>query len=200
MSGHRDIKCFMDLLTLSLSSLDMLAFKYVTILYTLLLLLSVIWIMNKCGGGCCREYYQITTIKSSVVHGILSLLVMCYTQCVHVSMTLLNPVYFNVELEVEFNPPAIVWLNGDIVYFSKEHLKYALWVLVCLLTIGISLQPCYCYPLLNRVPELFGCNYVKINCLFCHKLSLIVILNLRSIPFKATSRTAWGSFAGLYFL
>ena len=78
------------------SALDIIAFKYVTILYALILIASVIWIMNKCGGRCCGKYCRITTVRSSVIHGISSFLVICYTQCVQISMNLLNPVHFNV--------------------------------------------------------------------------------------------------------
>ena len=38
------------------SALDMLAFKYVTILYTLLMIVVVILFMNKCAGRCCGRY------------------------------------------------------------------------------------------------------------------------------------------------
>ena len=54
----------------SASALDMLAIKYVTILYTLLLIVTVIWVMNSCGGKCCGKYCRITTFKTSVIHGI----------------------------------------------------------------------------------------------------------------------------------
>ena len=182
------------------SALDMIAFKYVTITYTLLLILSVIWIMNKCGGKCCGKFCRITTVRSSVVHGISSFLVVCYTQCVQVSMNLLNPVHFNVELDSGFNPPARVWLNGDIVYFRKKHLQYALPALFCLLTIGI-LPPALllCYPLLNKVPTFFGCNDIKINCLFCHKLSVSYLKPLLD-SFQSCFKDNMRFFAGLYFL
>ena len=182
------------------SALDMIAFKYVTILYTLLLILSVIWIMNKCGGRFCGKFCRITTVRSSVMHGISSFLVMCYTQCVQVSMNLLNPVHFNVELDSGFNPPARVWFNGNIVFFSKEHLQYALPALFCLLTIGI-LPPALllCLPLLNKVPAFFGCDDIKINCLFCHKLSVRYLKPLLD-SFQSCFKDNMRFFAGLYFL
>ena len=182
------------------SALDMIAFKYVTILYTLLLILLVIWIINKCGGRCCGKVCRITTIRSSVIHGLSSFLVMCYTRCVQVSMNLLIPVHFNVELESEFNPPVQVWLNGNITYFSEEHLQYALPALFCLLTIG-TLPPALllCYPLLNKVPAFFGCNDINVNCLFCHKLSVSYLKPLLD-SFQSCFKDNMRFFAGLYFL
>ena len=182
------------------SALDMIAFKYVTILYTLLLILSVIWIMNKCGGKCCGKYCRITTVRSSVVHGISSFLVICYMQCVQVSMHLLNPVRFNVELESGVHPHPRVWLNGDIEYFRKEHLKYALPALFCLLTIG-TLPPALllCYPLFNKALAFFGCDDAMSNCLFCHKLSVSYLKPLLD-SFQFCFKDNMRFFAGLYFL
>ena len=179
------------------SALDMLAFKYVTILYTLLLIVAVIWVMNKFGGRCCGKYCRITTIKTSVIHGISSFLVICYTQCVQVSMNLLNPVHFKVEMDSGFDPPARVWLNAEIVYFTNRHLPYALPALFCLLTIGI-LPPALLlsYPLLNKVLAFLGCDNVN---LFSHKLSISYLKPLLD-SFQSCFKDNMRFFAGLYFL
>ena len=71
------------------TALDMLAFKYFTILYTLMLLVAVIWIMNKCAGKYCGKCCRITNVRTSIVHGISSFLVICYAQCIKVSLGLL---------------------------------------------------------------------------------------------------------------
>ena len=68
------------------SALDMLAMKYVTILYTLVLIVAVIWLMNKYGGSFCGRFCRITVIRTSVVHGISTFLVICYAKCVKVSL------------------------------------------------------------------------------------------------------------------
>ena len=184
------------------SALDMIAFKYITILYTLLLILSVIWIMNKCGGRCCGKFCRITTVRSSVVHGLSSFLVMCYTRCVQVSINLLNPVHFNVQQGSGSHPSTRVWLNGDIEYFHKEHLRYALPALFCLLTIG-ALPPALllCYPLLNKVKVFFDCDDTNDNCtcLFCHKLSVRYLKPLLD-SFQSCFKDNMRFFAGLYFL
>jgi predicted outer membrane repeat protein len=182
------------------SALDMIAFKYVTILYTLLLILSVIWIMNKCGGRCCGRVCRITTVRSSVVQGLSSFLVMCYTRCVQVSMNLLNPVHLKVERDSLFNPLTRVWLNGDMIYFSEAHLRYAFPALFCLFTIGV-LPPVLllCYPLLNKVPAFFGCNDINVDCLFCHKVSVSYLKPLLD-SFQSCFRDNMRFFAGLYFL
>ena len=79
------------------SALDMLAFKFFTILYTMLLIVVVIWVMNKCGGRCLGKYCRITAIKISLIHGISTFLVICYAQCVKISLSLLLPVHLHTE-------------------------------------------------------------------------------------------------------
>ena len=179
------------------SALDIIAFKYVTISYAFILIMTVIWIMNKCGGRCCAKYCRITTIKTSVIHGISSFLVICYTQCVRISMNLLNPVHFNVEIGSEFNPRARVWFNAEIEYFRKGHFPYALPALFFLLTIGI-LPPAllFSYPLLNKVPAFFGCDNLS---LFSNKLSISKLKPLLD-SFQSCYKDNMRFFAGLYFL
>ena len=181
------------------SALDVIAFKYVTILYALILIASVIWIMNKCGGRCCGKYCRITTVKSSVIHGISSFLVICYTQCVRISMNLLNPVHFNVEVG-HYTPPPRVWYNAEIEYFRYKHLKYALPALFCLLTIGIFPPALLLsYPLLNRVTAFFGCDDIRLMGFFSRKLSISYLKPLLD-SFQSCFKDNMRFFAGLYFL
>ena len=167
---------FFDLESLSFcmmknaSALDMLALKYVTIFYTLLLIVAVILIMNKCGGRCCGRFCRITTVRTSVVHGISTFLVICYAKCVKTSLDLLIPTWLRKS---GFNPPPRVWLNGELLYFSTGHLPYALPAIFCLLTIGM-LPPglLLAYPLGNKVMTFFGCDQVKFIAYFSQFLSI----------------------------
>ena len=73
-------------------------------------------------------------------------------QCVNVSLTLLLRYRYTPEAGGELKIPPIVWLNGNLVYFSGKHLVYALPVLFCLITIGILPQIfLLSYPLLNKL-------------------------------------------------
>ena len=178
------------------TALDMLAFKYVTILYTLLLIVLVIWITNKCGGRC-GKYCRITTIKTSVIHGISTFLVFCYAQCIKISLVLLVPVWLQGN---ELTHPARVWLNGEILYFSREHLPYALPALLCLLTIGL-VPPILLltHPLANKITFIFGCNDLRIIKAFSNIVSinsLKPLLDSIQGCFKDNLRF----FAGIYFL
>ena len=89
----------------------MLAIKYITILYTALLIITFVLIMNKCGGRCLGKCCRITTIKASVVHGISSFLRIGYSQCVNVSLRLLLQVHVYASRDDSFRPPSRVWFK-----------------------------------------------------------------------------------------
>ena len=184
------------------TALDMIAFKYVTIIYTLLLIAVVIFIMNRCGGRCLGNYCRITSVKISVIHGISTFLVICYSRCIQISLSLLLPLYIQAPVEDNSNIryPRRVWFNGEWVYFHKEHLPYALPALFCLLTVGL-LPPALLltYPLFNKVLAVLGLENQKVINIISQKLpnnSLKPLLDSFQGCFKDNLRF----FAGLYFL
>ena len=179
------------------SALDVLAVKYVTILYALLLIVSVIWIMNKCGGRCCGKFCRMTTVRTSVVHGISTFLVICYAKCVQVSLNLLIPIWLEKR---GFDPPARVWLNGELLYFSKEHLPYVLSAIFCLFVIGL-LPPVLllAYPLGNKVMAFLGCDQLK-AIVFLSKFLPISSLKPLLDSIQGCFKDNLRFFAGLYFL
>ena len=182
------------------SALDMIAIKYVTIIYAILLIIAVIWIMNRCGGRYLGKYCRITTVRASVIHGISSFLVISYAQCVKVSLRLVLRLYIHPENGSGFKVHPRVWYNGEIEYFSKEHLPYALPALFCLLTIG-ALPPILLlvYPLLNKLLDYLGLEDKKCVKLIC---AILPIASLKPLldSFQGCFKDRLRFFAGLYFL
>ena len=95
---------------------------------------------------------------------------------------------------------ARVWLNGELKYFSKEHLPYAIPSLLCLLTIGLFPPALIlAYPLLNKVLAMFSLDDKMAVNNIIQKLSisrLKPLLDSIQGCFKDNLRF----FAGLYFL
>ena len=184
----------------SASALDMIAFKYITVAYALLLVVIIIWFMNKYGGRCLGRWYRITKLRSSVIHGITTFLVICYAQCVNVSLTLLIHHQNIPQAGSDLKAPGIVWLNGNLAYFSGRHLLYALPALACMLTIGI-LPPIFLlsYPLVNKVMSFFGLEESKPVLFISRTLSAH---NLKPLldSFQGCFKDNLRFFAGLYFL
>ena len=184
------------------SALDMLAFKYITIVYALLLVILVIWFMRKFHrftkyfGTCCR----ITTVKTSIIHGVSAFLILCYSQCLKISLNLLSRYNIGTRCSSNIIVSNRVMLNGNIVYFSREHLPYALPALFCLLTMGIF-PPLLllAYPLSNKVLAFFRLEESRAMNLILHKIPinrLKPLLDSLQGCFKDNLRF----FAGLYFL
>ena len=182
------------------SALDVQAFKYVTIVYALLLVILVIWLTNKCGARCLGKWWRITTIKSSVIHGISAFLILCYSQCVRTSLKLLNDFPMHAGKGSSSTVSRRVWLNGNIVSFSGKHLHYALPALFCLLTIGIFPPALLLvYPLFNKVLTFFGLAESRLVKLVSQKVSISSLKPLLD-SFQGCFKDNLRFFAGLYFL
>ena len=182
------------------SALDILTFKYITIVYALLLVILVIWFMNKCGGRCLCKWFRITTVKTSIIHGISAFLILCYSQCIRISLNLLDNFSLYVKSGSNMTTCRRVWLNGDVVFFSKDHLPYALPALFCLLTIGI-LPPALllAYPLFNKCLAAFGLEESKLVICVSQKIHINSLKPLLD-SFQGCFKDNLRFFAGLYFL
>ena len=182
------------------SALDMLAFKYITIAYALILMVLVIWFMNKCGGRCLGKWCRITTMKASVIHGISTFLILCYSQCIRISLNLLDNFSLHTKRGSDINVSWRVWLNGDMVYFSRKHMLYALPAFVSLLTIGI-VPPILllAYPLCNRLLAFFSIEDSKIVNYLSEKVRISSLKPLLD-TFQGSFKDNLRFFAGLYFI
>ena len=182
------------------TALDMLAFKYITIVYALSLVILVIWFMNKCGGKCFRNCCRITTVKSFIIHGISAFLIICYSQSILVSHSLVNGIELWSKEGSNTTIAKRVWLNGNMIYWSRSHLSYALPALLCLLTIGI-LPPVLLisYPLLNKILSFCGVEESKLVTFISQKLPISSFKPLLDC-FQGCFKDNLRFFAGLYFL
>ena len=180
------------------STLDMLAIKYITILYTMILIVTVTLVMNKCGGRWLGKYCRITAIKTSVIHGISSFLMISYAQCLNVSLSLLLRVRIHVAQNSDYEPTTRVWFNAEIVEFSKQHLPYAIPALFCLFTIGLFPPALLLtYPLLNKGISFLG---IEDNRFVRFTSDQFNTLKPSLDSFQGCFKDNLRFFAGLYFL
>ena len=187
------------------SALDMLAFKYVTIIYALFLVIILIYFMSKCHRmtRCFAKYCRFTTLKTSVIHGVSAFLILCYSQCLKVSLNLLCAYDLIVREGSDLIVSKRVWVNANILYLSRQHLLYAIPAMFCVLTIGI-LPPIVllAYPLMNRVWAIIAnyrnCESRLLN-FISHQLSISTTKPLID-SFQGCFKDDLRFFAGLYFL
>lgn len=183
------------------NALDMLSFKYLTVGYSLLLVLSVILFMKYSAARCLGRYYSITLLRNSIIHGLSGFLVLTYGQCIKISFSILKSqevrhraTYSNSNSNS--NSLNRVFLNGEIVFFSHDHLSYAVPALVILLLIGV-LPPLLLigYPLLNKV---FIVLKLEKSCLV-RRLNHMSKLKPLLDSFQGSFRDNLRFFAGIYF-
>ena len=177
--------------------LDILAFRYVTIVYAFLLVLMTIIFLKYCGHPFARKYLRITATKASVIHGLSAFIVLCYTQATKVSIHILTfgPVRGKYGRKRDFR----VFFNGDTRWYSMEHLPYALPALLCLMTISATPVLLLLYPSTNKC-----LTYCKIS----DKKAVVKVSRMIPISkikpfldsFQGCFKDNLRFFAGIYFV
>ena len=173
------------------STLSILAFKYVTVIYAFVLVLVTIGAIRICNR------YRLTRLRKSrysVIQGLSAFLVLAYSQCTEVSFSILNPINIHTSNNTEFT---VVFLQGNIGYYSKAHIPYAIPALLCIVMF-VYLVPLVliAYPLCNKVLARLGLAENR----FVNKL-LFPIIKIKPLLdcFQGTFKDEYRFFAGLYF-
>jgi predicted outer membrane repeat protein len=188
----------------SASQLDMLAFRYITILYASTLVLLIIIIFKYCHSSTVnRILYKLgrrnaASTESIIIHGVSGFLVICYSECARVSFLLLTP----STLRSGDNRFAkeVVFYNGELAFFHGKHLLYAIPALLILITLGV-LPPLILvsYPLCYRVMALLKISETKFAKLLCTCFPLEKFKPFFD-SFQSSFKDDYRFFSGLYFI
>ena len=178
--------------------LHVLTFKYMTIAYALFLVFCLVLFMKYCGHRCLGKCIRITTVRNSVIHGLAAFLVICYGQCIKVSLSLLLPDIPHARRK--HHHAFRVLLNGEIEYFSKEHFPYAAPAILCLLTIG-AVPPTLllAYPLTNRLLTLCHISDSSFVTSVSRKISISKLKPFLD-SFQGCFKDNFRFFSGFYFV
>ena len=187
------------------TTLDILAFKYFTIAYSLLLVLTTIIVMKLCNPCSFKNYLSFSSsmlsVKKSVIHGLIAILVMCYSQCTAVSLSILTPghIYWKGPID-KHNVTAVVYLSGNLPFFGKKHLKYAFPAMIfTVLFIIIPPVLLIVYPLCYKVFAVCHIEESWMTRILCKAMPLEKIK-----PFfdsvQGCFKDEYRFFGGLYFL
>ena len=187
------------------STLDILAFKYVTIVYSLLLVIVTVLLMKVCNitrhkRSLFKCMLSSEFVEGTVIHGFSTFFVMCYSQCAKVTLFLLIP-----SLIYSVGPPnkqavtKVVFYAGDFSYFHRDHLKYAIPA-PCFAATLILIPPILLivYPLCYRLFALLGLedsSCVQISC------KIIPLEKIKPLfdSFQSCFKDNYRFFSGLYF-
>ena len=180
------------------NSLDMLAFKYVTVAYAMLMIAIVIWLINKCNLYQKIYCLRASTMRSSITHGLSAFLVMVYAQCATISFEILAFTYLYSKGHV-YNRTVVTYL-GDISYFHPRHLPYAIPALFCLIfVVVLPTIILLLYPSCFKVISAFHLGDYK-----CGSWMLQKIPHAYLKPFADSLQSCFKDnlrfFAGLYFV
>ena len=177
------------------TALAVVAFKYVTVLYALLLVFGMVWFLNKFGTKLkCMGMRQ---FKYSALQGLSAFLVIVYSQCVQVSFMILN---FTRIYKDDNSSQFVPFLQGNVKYFSREHLAYAIPAMFCILTIVILLPMLLLfYPLAHKFTVLLRMDQ---NCAIKFISKWFPISKLKPLldSLQGSFKDEFRFFAGLYFV
>lgn len=184
------------------SALDTIAFSYITLVYSFVLVVGVIFLMNKLSVKCCCKSLRKCTrpyrgsLQGSIIHGLTAFLVLCYAKCTQASILLVS--YASIQSKGSEILRTVVFYNGDITWFSIQHLPYAIpaifvsFILVLLPPIVLLI-----YPLHFRI-----LSAVKIPESRCVDLLLSPLDKLKPLidSFQGSFKDEYRFFSGLYFV
>ena len=174
--------------------LDVFALKYITTVFTLILVFFLYKTMN---SRCIRCRGRQAMIQNPVMKGLAAFLVLCYSQCTKTTFQILSR---EVIVSNEGAPDIPVTAYGGLHYFHSDHLIYAIPALICLLTV-IFLPVLYLLiiPLTLQLLSMCGLSeHAIVNTLLkvLYQPKLMPLIDIFQSSFKPKFRF----FAGTYFL
>ena len=188
------------------TALDMLAFRYVTIMYSLFLVIVTVIFLKKCTFR--LHCYQVSkqlkneqlNLKHSILNGLSAFLVMSYSECTRVSLMILTTGTLTVGPTTKQKFEPVVFYNGEYPYMGEEHLKYALPALFFLFTI-VAVPPMLLivYPLCYKLFALLRINESKCVQITCKVIPLEKIKPMFD-SIQGAFKDQYRFFAGLYFV
>lgn len=186
--------------------LDNLVFKYVSAILGLILLLSLVCFCKCCSFEkiipklfCCprvkKQVKNHISKSNPILLSIATFLIIFYEQITVTSLQILA----QAELygKGKKSAASVVALSGDIDYFSKTHLQYAIPALIFILVFSIPPPVIlFSYPLFWRLKSKCGCDETSEDEKICRPVrKLLPIINI----FQSTYQDKCRFFSGLIF-
>ena len=179
------------------SALDMLAFRYVTVIYSLFLIIATVLSLKVC-DFCGRR--MVLNLKHSIIHGLSAFIVMTYSECTRVSLMILTMCTLKVGPDNNRTHTLVAFYNGNFSYMGPEHLTYAVPAIFFLMTL-VSIPPLLLlsYPLCYKLFALLRIEESKFVQITCKIFPLEKIKPLFD-SIQGTFKDRYRFFAGMYFI
>ena len=184
-------------------ALDIVAFKYVTVLYSLILVVIIIFFLRVCSNQCTSKVCRIKfSAQHSIIHGLSGFLIICYSECTKISLILLTPGGLSGKGNARERTilRKVAFYNGELDYFQGKHLLYALPALFFIVIIGlVPPMLMIVYPLCYRVFGWLKISESRSVKLLCQCIPLEKLKPLFD-SFQSSFKDEYRFFSGLYFL
>ena len=184
-------------------ALDIVAFKYVTVLYSLMLVVIIIFILRVCSNQCTSKVCRIKfSAQHSIIHGLSGFLIICYSECTKISLILLTPGGLSGKGNARERADLrnVVFYDGELNFFQGKHLLYALPALFFIVIIGlVPPMLMIVYPLCYRVFGWLKISESRSVKLLCQCIPLEKLKPLFD-SFQSSFKDEYRFFSGLYFL
>ena len=182
------------------TTMDMLVFKFVTAVYAVLLVITTVVLIKYCGIFFFhkRKCFRISKVKTSIIHGLSTVLVIVFTQCFVVCCRILEIGYIYGEGNTFIT--TAVFLEGHLTPFSGGHIKYAILAVFCMLVMIIPMFLLLVYhPITFNALKLVRCSDTNpVARKICH----LPYSKLKPFldSFQGCFKDNYRVFAGLYFV
>ena len=187
------------------STLDILAFKYVTIAYSLILIIITVILMKFCNPSIVKRIFPCNkeqfSVKTSIIHGLVAFLVICYAQSTKVSLSILTPGHIHwFGSAKDHKRSTVVYYEGEMSYMHAQHLKYAIPAIFFLITFTI-IPPLLLmvYPLCYKLFALLKLEETSFSHYLCMAVPLEKLKPLFD-SFQGSFKDKYRFFAGLFFV
>ena len=183
--------CFSD----KLNNLDVLILEYAVSLYCFALIILTI-LFTKFSRRFKMAKWMVSS-KHSIIEALSTLIVMVYSKCTFTTFTIL----WDQQLYSGIHPTArVVSMQGDMEYFSTQHLPYAVTAIFVLVLFTIPLPLILLlYPLSNKVISKLGLSETCVVRSISKMLPLFKFLPFFDF-FQGTFKNQYRFFSGLYFI
>ena len=187
----------------SAKPMDILVFKYVTLVYALFLVLLVTFFIPHCTRFVrCRPSRKCSLIakhvkfEGGVIHGLSTFLILCYAQCARSSFLLLT--WVTVYNKGSTDPRTMVYYDGQVEWMGVKHLPYAIPAIFLSLVV-LVLPPVLLlvYPLHNKVLSLLRISETR-----CVEILFSPLNKLKPFfdSFQGCFKDEYRFFSGLYLI
>ena len=182
-------------------TLDLMAFEYVTILYSLFLVVLIIgslrmFTLRRLSRKFPKLFGRNINEEKAIIHGLSGFFVLCYSECTKYSLFLLTP----VRLYEKGTSSLGVYFNGELQFFGPRHLIYAIPALLFLIAFGL-VPPLLLisYPLCYRIFGVLKIGESKFVRCLC---TCIPLEKLKPFfdSFQSSFKDEFRFFSGLYFM